>query len=52
MFQSYSVFFVFVAEFVILPGKNIGTSDAKRRGSPNNRTVATSFEYLFAIAQT
>ena len=28
-------FFIFVAEFVIFTGKNTGTSNAKRRGSPN-----------------
>ena len=27
-------FFIFVAEFVNFTGKNIGTSNAKRRGSP------------------
>ena len=31
------VFFIFVYEFVIFHGKNVRTSDAKRRESPNNK---------------
>ena len=33
-------FLSLVAEFVILQGKNIGTSDAKRRGIPNKQYLS------------
>ena len=33
------MFLTLVAEFVILHGKNIETSDAKRRGSSKSRAV-------------
>ena len=40
-FSSFKViaFFTFVADFEILPGKNIRTSETKRRGSPNNYKI-------------
>ena len=38
-------FFIFVAEFVNFTGKNIGTSNAKRRGSPNSNAKRRGSPY-------
>ena len=46
-------FFIFVPEFVILPGKNIRTSDAKRCGSPKNKQKKCRNRHnLFLRAET
>ena len=37
-------FLTSVVEFVIFLGKNIGTSEAKRRGNPNNSIFFISFQ--------